>query len=67
MDIQDGWHLLVFGIDNVADPTKTMLFIKMRRGVSTDKEYTTTSWPLKWVQRLQDKQDLYLGAYCDLF
>lgn len=40
----------------------------MRSSTVNSKEYTSFTFPgLIWQQRTQNKQDIYLGAYCDLF
>ena len=68
LDIQDGWVLIVVGLDSVTDPTKTSVFFKMRSSSSSNKESVSFNYPgLKWLQRQQDKQDIYLGAFCDLY
>ena len=68
LDIMDGWVLLVVGVDNVSDLTQTSVMFKMRNSITNQKETTTMNFPgLTWLQRQQDKQDIYLGAFCDLF
>jgi len=50
LDIQDGWVLIVVGLDSVTDPTKTSVFFKMRSSSSSNKESVSFTYPgLKWL------------------
>ncbi len=51
------------------DPNKVTLYLKMKSTLVNSREYQTYDFPtgLTWLQRQQDKQDIYLGAFCDLF
>lgn len=56
------------GLDNLSDPSKTVLIYKMRSNLVNSREYGTYDFGLlTWNQRAQDKQDIYLGGFCDLF
>ena len=68
LDITDGWLLIVVSVDAVSTPGQTTVMFKMRGSNSGTKETTSFNFPgLTWLQRQQDKQDIYLGAFCDLF
>jgi hypothetical protein len=68
LDITDGWVLIVVNLDSIAVPGQTTVTFKMRGSNSGTRETSSQSFPgLTWLQRQQDKQDIYLGAFCDLF
>ena len=58
----------MFGIDNLSNPSTTTFYYKMRTSLTTSKEYGTFAFTgLQWAPRSLNKQDIYLGGFCDLF
>lgn len=52
LDIQDGWTLIVVGLDSLTDPTQTTVMFKMRTSVATMRETASFNFPgVKWLQR----------------
>lgn len=64
-EIKDGWVLVSVGIENLAMPTITKIFYRVRT-LNNGKDNVVEDHSLSIKQMQTDKQDYYLGGYCDL-
>lgn len=56
------------GVDNVSNPSNTVVYYRMVTSVASSKEYGSQTFAgLQWKPRAVGLQDIYLGGYCDLF